>query len=244
MIRYLQELKEIEKFCETFKGNVINIYFQHGEKDEPWKAWYCYHPWYESHWEVLMGISKTCDMFGILSLDEDRDDLVECVTRIHSPNDLRTKELFETNLGIIQAIFAKAQGEIERMFLLLDEEEVYRLDEALNCYIQGCNYSAVAMSVSGIEFRLLSLMKSKRPNRDLEKRTLGELIGIYLAKKEEYGNVIPKKHEPLLELCNTYRIFSVHPKKEKITRSIATSIINMTFMFLLDKDLKLEPHEN
>lgn len=244
MIRYLRELKEIGKFCETFKAHVIDIYFKHGEKDEPSKAWYCYDPWYESRWEVLMGISKTCDMFGILSLDEDRDHLVKCVTRSHSPNDIRYKELFETNLQIIQAIFANAQGEIEKMFLLLDEEEVYRLDEALNCYILGCNYSAVAMSVSGIEFRLLSLMKSKRPNQDVEKRTLGELIGIYLTNKEEYGNVIPKKHEPLLELCNTYRIFSVHPKKEKITRAIATSIINMTFMFLLDKDLKLEPHEN
>jgi len=58
-----------------------------------------------------------------------------------------------------------------------------------------------------------------------------------LDDKQKYGSVIPKKHEPLLDHCNTYRIFSVHPKKEEINKPIASSILNMTFLFLLDKKL-------
>jgi len=68
--------------------------------------------------------------------------------------------------------------------------------------------------------------------------TLGQLINEYLDNKEKYGKIIPKKYEPLLEYCNTYRIFSVHPKKEKINKSVATSILHMTFQFLLDKELQ------
>jgi hypothetical protein len=106
--------------------------------------------------------------------------------------------------------------------------------------VEGCNYSTVAMAVSAIEFRLLNLMQSAKPNPQLENYTLGQLIDEYLQNEAEYNNVIPKRHEHLLNLCNTYRIFSVHPKKEKITRAIATSIVNLTFAFLLDKELKRE----
>ena len=93
------------------------------------------------------------------------------------------------------------------------------------------------MSVSAIEFRLLSLMTYGNPEAKLEQLTLGQLIREYLDNKKKYSNVIPKKHEPLLNHCNVYRIFSVHPKREEINKPIANSILNMTFMFLLDKDL-------
>jgi hypothetical protein len=73
--------------------------------------------------------------------------------------------------------------------------------------------------------------------------TLGQLIKEYTDHKEKYDNVIPKKHEALLDYCNTYRVFSVHPKKEKITRAIATSILCMTCNFLFDKKLKAEIEE-
>jgi len=93
------------------------------------------------------------------------------------------------------------------------------------------------MSVSAIEFRLLSLMTSTCQDARLERMTLGQLINEYLNNKDKYRRIIPEKHEPLLEHCNTYRIFSVHPKKERINKSVATSILHMTFQFLLDKDL-------
>ena len=115
--------------------------------------------------------------------------------------------------------------------------EIDRLNEAIHCFLEGCYYSSVAMSVSAIEFRLFSLMMSICPDPKLKELTLGQLIREYLDDKQKYGSVIPKKHEPLLEHCNTYRIFSVHPKKEEINKPIASSILNMTFLFLLDKKL-------
>ena len=93
------------------------------------------------------------------------------------------------------------------------------------------------MSVSAIEFRLFSLMMAICPDPKLEELTLGQLIREYLDNKQKYGNVIPKKHEHLLDHCNIYRIFSVHPKKEEINKPIASSILSMTFLFLLDKKL-------
>ena len=94
------------------------------------------------------------------------------------------------------------------------------------------------MAVSAIEFRLLSLMMSKSPDSKLSELTLGLLIREYLDNQEKYGRVIPKNHKHLLEHCNVYRVFSVHPKQQKITRASANSIINMTFGFLLDDKLK------
>jgi len=119
----------------------------------------------------------------------------------------------------------------------LNLNEIDRLNEAIHCFLEGCYYSSVAMSVSAIEFRLFSLMMSICPDPKLKELTLGQLIREYLDDKQKYGSVIPKKHEPLLEHCNTYRIFSVHPKKEEINKPIASSILNMTFLFLLDKKL-------
>ena len=122
--------------------------------------------------------------------------------------------------------------------ILLDKDEKDRLNEGLNCYIQELNYSAIVMSVSAVEARLYSLMKTKQPNRKFERIPLGALITEYVEHKEDYENVIPKKHEPLLKYCNDYRIFSVHPKKEKITRSNATAILCMTCSFLFDRNIK------
>lgn len=80
-------------------------------------------------------------------------------------------------------------------------------------------------------------MTTANPKSKLKELTLGQLIREYLENKEKYGNIIPKKHEPLLEHCNIYRVFSVHPKREEISKPIASSILNMTFLFLLDKKL-------
>ncbi|MHC3129530.1 MAG: hypothetical protein IBV52_05575 [Candidatus Bathyarchaeota archaeon] len=187
-----------------------------------------------------MGISHICDMLGIDFLEQDKDLIMQRVLLLNDPLAVNRRVSFETHINYITSCFKKVEDKIKNKVGLLDKEETERLDEAINCYLQGCNYSAITMAVSAIEFRLFSLMMTKCPNPKLEELTLGQLIREYLDNTKKYGGVIPKKHKPLLEHCNVYRIFSVHPKREKITRSIATSIINMTFAFLLDKELKHE----
>jgi hypothetical protein len=69
--------------------------------------------------------------------------------------------------------------------------------------------------------------------------TLGGLITEYLENENSYNRIIPQKHLQLLHYCNTYRVLSVHPKKEKITKSNATAVLSMTCSFLFDENMKI-----
>ena len=151
---------------------------------------------------------------------------------------------FEEIISNIKDVFQDARGELEDKLGLLEPEEKKRLNEAMNCYMQKLNYSSIVMSVSAIESRLFSLMMLKEPSAKLETLSLGGLITEYLLNKQRYGNVISSKHLPLLQYCNTYRILSVHPKKESIQRANATTILCMSCSFLFDKELKTKIEKN
>ncbi len=242
MIRYLQELSEIVSLCEDFKKDIIEFVFTDSTgnaREAPNHLYYfCWTPRYQSRCRILCGVVEICDMLGIDCLEGKKSEMLERVAFLSHPDSVQRKWAFESHIDFIANIFREAEEEIRNRLQLLEKEEIDRLNEALHCYGQSCNYAAIAMSVSAIEFRLLSLMMSECPDPKLDELTLGQLIREYLDDKEKYGSAIPKKHQPLLEHCNVYRVFSVHPKREKITRSIASSIINMTFAFLLDEDLK------
>ena len=136
--------------------------------------------------------------------------------------------------------FRITSNELSAICSAFDDEEKERMNEAIHDYFEGCNYSCVAMSVSAAESRLLKLMCLASPDSkvELEKKTLGQLIYEYVTNKDNYKNVVPEKHEPLLQLCNTYRTFSVHPKKQRITGRLATSILNLAIEFLTDQDTR------
>jgi hypothetical protein len=242
MESYLSHLKSVPELCQKFKSDTISSAFTEPTTKETLSKttnfFYCFTPRYRYYWDIIRNIVDICDMFGIPVLERQKSEMVQRVMFLFHTNAIQDREDFEYYLDFISGIFSKIEKELIDKLQLLDEEEMMRLDEALNCYLLGCNYSAIVMSVSAIEFRLFSLMMSKCDNRRLGDLTLGQLIREYLNNKEKYGNVIPKKHAPLLEHCNIYRVFSVHPKRERITRPIATSIINMTFTFLLDRNLK------
>jgi hypothetical protein len=244
---YLWHVEKMADFCKKFKQYVIDEDFTDKKtktiSSKPDMDTYCWCPRYEELWKNIYDIISICDMFGIEELAANQPMLNDRVVCLHDPMSIQIRNAFEAYIDFIINSFTKFEKEIKNKLQLLSEEEKNRLNEALNCYIMGCNYSAIAMSVSAVESRLFSLMMSKCPSLELEELTLGQLINEYLNNKQKYGNVIPKKHLSLLEYCNTYRVFSVHPKKEKITRAIATSIINMTFSFLLDEELKHKVEE-
>lgn len=239
---YLWHLLSIADLCEEFKRITIKTEFTDSGTNkilsEPLVVTYCWTPRYQEHWQILHDIVDMCDMLGIELLEERKRIMQQRIMSLNSPESIQKRSTFEGYVDYVKDVFRKVESEIRCKLQLLDEEERDRLNEALNCYIQGCNYSAIAMSVSAIESRLFSLMMSKSPDSELGELTLGQLIREYLNNKQRFGKVIPRKHEPLLEHCNVYRIFAVHPKQEKITRSTTTSIINMTFAFLLDENMK------
>lgn len=239
---YLQYLLDFETLCLTFKEIVIDYYFTDStgskrDKVDTSDTYFCFTPKYQQLFKIIKGIVEICDIFGIKNFEKCKNEITNNVVLLEEPQNIQDGNAFEYYIDTIIGYFRSEKKEIEDKITPLKAHEIARLNEAIHCFLEGCYYSSVAMSVSAIESKLFSLMMSTCYDPKLKELTLGQLIREYLDDKQKYGNVIPKKHETLLDHCNTYRIFSVHPKKEEINKSIANSILNMTFLFLLDKKL-------
>jgi hypothetical protein len=125
-------------------------------------------------------------------------------------------------------------------------EECLRLDEAIICYINHCYTASVVMAVSAVELRLHRLIE--RTNKKLyvahfKSATLGNILRVfdedeYKDKKfEKIKRLLPAKHKPLVALLNQYRIFSAHPKGEDVTSQMATTVLHLSFAFMLDDSI-------
>jgi hypothetical protein len=239
MEQYFDELSEIDETISKLRLDIYKTWFEE-KKVKTVSTMYALTPSQRVYWDILNQLVSLCEFFEIETFDLNKKALETWTNGIESPPVEYEWTKLDSLFTKIKTVFNNAKPELNQKTSLLDREEKERLNEAFNCYIQELNYSAIVMSVSAIESRLFSLMISKHYDKKLEDLTLGQLIWEYSHNKEKYANVIPKKHEPLLDYCNTYRIFSVHPKKEKITRSNATSILCMTCSFLFDKNMKIE----
>jgi len=239
MEHYIETLLQMDKTLKTFKKLMIDEFYKSSEAIY-FQGSFCFSPRYQKgYFESIKGVVRVIELFDIDILERNRELLKSSVEALEDPVHLNERETFEFFVDGLIGLFSNknVKRQVKDRLSILDSEERHRLDEAIHCFLEDCNYSAVAMSVSAIEFRLFSLMISVHSEPNLNKMTLGQLISEYLNNKEKFKSIIPKKYEPLLEHCNTYRIFSVHPKKEKINKSVATSILHMTFQFLLDKRL-------
>lgn len=233
---YLTILLDIETFVENLKRSIHETQFREGTEET--SPLYLMNRRQTYDLELLRDIIKLNDFFQIEILDTNKKGFENWIGIIEKPAQPVKWTTLERMFGNTTDIFQEAKQKVNQKIGLLDEEETNRLNEAFNCYIQELNYSSIVMSVSAIESRLFSLMVLKQPEVKLEKFTLGDLVREYLENKETYGGIIPYKHLPLLQYCNTYRVFSVHPKKEKINRANATAILCMTCSFLFDEKLK------
>lgn len=126
--------------------------------------------------------------------------------------------------------------------------ECTRLDEAIICQNNNCFLSATVMAVSTTEARLHYLIKRshlKIYQKYFENATLGQLIELFDENKYKdkkfisIKKLIPKKHKPLLDIFNNYRIISAHPKISSLDHKIAKAILNLSFAFLLDPEVKI-----
>ena len=206
------------------------------------KMWYCYTPFYRDLLQIVKNFSVLLKFLNTERIQPHTIvEMEKIVDRLNNPEWVRKRTNVSNDIARIEEIFTILKDEIHKNIDYLSDFEKERLSEAIHTYLEGCYNSCVVMAVSSIEFKLLGLLKSANPENAevLEKFTLGALIKEYLENKAKYKNIIPERHEPLLELCNTYRIFSVHPKKEKISNRIAESVLNLTFEFLLDRTLKV-----
>jgi hypothetical protein len=236
---YIQALLNMERICKEFKEKMVSLPYKDPEAQFITRSGLlCFTPVYQSSLRVIKGVIEMIELFDIEILELYKKNLLEQISVLESPNYVKNEKYFKYSMDRLIEIFSEknTKKEIQDKLSILSSEEISRLNEAIHCFLEGCNYSAIAMSVSAIEFRLLSLMLVVSRDPKLEKMTLGQLINEYLNNKGRYMKIIPQKYEPLLEHCNTYRVFSVHPKKEKMNKSLATSILHMTFQFLLDQE--------
>jgi hypothetical protein len=236
---YFNEILKIDETISKLRLDIYESWFE-GEKRKMVNRFYALSPSQRLYWTLLNQLIELSEFFGIEHLDLNKKALEIWMNGIENPPISYEWTKIDTLFTNVKNVFDVVKPELNLKISLLDNEEKERLNEAFNCYLQELNYSAIVMSVSAIESRLFSLMMSKQSNKRLEKLTLGALITEYLENDENYEYVIPEKHLPLLQYCNNYRIFSVHPKKEKITRSNATAILCMTCSFLFDKNMKVE----
>ena len=238
MVDYFNVLVAIPNVCEKFQTEIKRSFFtshNYTLQDSTYQEWFCFTPAYQEFLNKIKSVVNICDLFGVGILDENKNDMLTRISKLETPDFIRKRENFETEINYIKSTFESSIEELKIKFDKLSEEEKGRLNEAIHCLNEECHYASVAMAVSAIEDRLSSLMKNKNPDINLEDKTLGELINMCLTQ-DEYKDVVDREHRPLLQLCNEYRIFSVHPKRKRITRRIAVSVINLAFEFLLAKE--------
>ena len=242
IIYYLDYLATIVDYLKEFRNNTIEICFTDSKTKQvletPYHSRYCYSPFYQESWTILNNIIEISDMLELDYLVDHRRILIDSIVCLNDPSEIGTKRDFEYHVDKLIEAFSIVQDKLKAKLKLLDEGEKVILNEALNCYLDGCNYAAAAMCVFSIEHRLSSLMMAKSSDKTLEACTVGQLIAKYLANKDRYATVIPERHEALLAYSNTFKVFSISPSRPKITRPIATTILNMTFSFLFDETLR------
>jgi len=121
--------------------------------------------------------------------------------------------------------------------------ECQRLDEAIVCFDNYCFYASIVMAVSAVEARINEIIYKQDETlfvSHFSKATLGQLVQLFDEKhyKEpkftKLKTSMPPKHRPLVNLINQYRVFSAHPKSEKVTSQIADAIIKLSFTFMVD----------
>jgi hypothetical protein len=240
LIDYISNLEHAEELCDEFESRVLKYFFKDGKANESTMSNYCWTGPYREFFIPTRACVQLCVMLKLEALRRYEELILEAVSSLDTPRDIQKLEDFEQELKLIKLWFGGVKEAISNFCSAFDDEEKERINEAIHNHFEGCNYSCVAMSVSAVESRLLKLMCLVSPDleQELAKKTLGQLIVEYVKDKGKYKNVVPEKHEPLLQLCNTYRTFSVHPKKQKIKPTLASSILNLAIEFLTDQDTK------
>lgn len=242
LIDYISSMKNIISLCDQFRDRVLDIFFSQGQVEESIEPDFISARMYKNCFEPIKGCVELCRILKPhLPLFE--YEFYDSASSLEKPRDTRNLNDFMHYIEGVRLGFSFASKELEVFSSSFSNEEKERMNEAIHTFIERCYYSSVAMSVSATESRLLKLMCLTSPaleQQELKKNTLGQLIREYVDNRDKYKNVVPKRHEPLLQLCNTYRIFSVHPKKQQIKSGEANSILNLAIEFLTDNDTKPE----
>jgi hypothetical protein len=180
--------------------------------------------------------------------NQDVDSLDQLYWEISSHSSNKTKKDFKLSFDLLLHQLIHTDSQIFEKLKELNRVECIRLDESMKSLRIECNLSSTVMAVSAVEHRLHKLISnanSKLYKKDFEKVTLGGIISLfkkdyYTEKKYQiFKKILPDKHKPLIEMLNIYRIFSAHPKDISITNQTAKAILELSFLLLTDKHMKI-----
>lgn len=238
----LHYMKGFEPFSVIFKNLLRDSKnwcpFTHGEKINL--------DCYKSNPAVMALLTWTDKyIFCCKFLDADRytiDEMNVIITRLNSPATLVYYEEFKSLTSRLKELIDFLEKDISNKLGRISCAECARLDEALVCFQNYCFYASIVMAVSAVESRIHELIRKTDKNiySRLEKFTLGQIIQVFDEKQytgKEFTAIkalMPNKHKPLITLLNQYRVFSAHPKEEKITAQIAESVLHLAFNFMMD----------
>ncbi len=242
-IDYISHLENLEAMCKNFKKSIIHVYFNSGQVEKSIYNRYCETADYQDYFAPIKQCVELLRLLkprGFTQTAVHR--ITTCIADLNDSNKSDTLAFWNLAYDVIESGLSAIEKEMRSTFSSLDSEERERINEAMHDGLEGCNFSCVAMSVSAVESRLYKLMTLSKPDSTdkLNTMTLGQLIKEYSENKDSYQNIVPDKHDALLALCNTYRIFSVHPKREHVSGGVAISILNLSITFLSDPDLTPE----
>jgi hypothetical protein len=236
---YLEVLSQIDSTCSDFKKKFVNeLKIDRLGFPSELRGYFINSPAYQYYLRPLKGVIQIIDAFEIPHLDANTEYLQRIISNLENYVIIERKHGFEKEVNSLIDFFKKEVMQIIKDRLsVLKPEENKRLDEAIHCFLQNCYYSSIVMFVSAIESRLFLLMSSAYPDnkKKLETMPFGALIKEYMENKQKYKNIVPRRHETLLNHCNNMRILSAHPKSETMDKSVTKSILHMSFQFLLDK---------
>lgn len=176
------------------------------------------------------------------------DELRDFKKQIDNPEKIGTHERFLMIWNDLIKSVDSINDEFISQINKLTCNELIRLDESIHCFEEYCYYSCTILAVSAVEARLHYLLEKtdkKLYKRTFEKATIGQCIqlldpGKYKdLKYKKFKKLIPNEYKSLIELLNHYRILSAHPKGKKISQKVAQTVINLSFVFLLDDITKI-----
>jgi hypothetical protein len=223
-------IKNIQKRPFFTSGTNINIEYYNSDKEV----------------ETLIAFLEKyqlCNRF-LNSSKSQKETFSKLINYFKSPETIGTCGNFKGLLRSTNEIIGLLDKHVQEAINGLTCEECVRLDEALVCYSNDCMYATVIMAISAIELRLHRLIKNldnQRYEKHFEIATLGQIVS-QLSENDDFADIkvlIPKKHIPLIQLLNQYRIFAVHPKNEKISPIIVDSMISLSFAFICDPDVSV-----
>jgi len=171
------------------------------------------------------------------------EDIEHACRELANPERMSSVADFDSHINRVKDAVAFIETDIEDKLGRFTCLECQRLDEAIECLRNYCCYASVVMAVSAVEARITEIVRRHDQtlyDSQFAKATLGQFIQLFddnhytQPKFVSLKKLMPDKHKPLVALLNQYRVFSAHPKAERITMQIADAILKLSFTFMID----------